>query len=544
MSRRGVTIGIAGFLFASVVGFALAAPLPAGGTFADDNGNIHEGSIEAIAAAEITKGCNPPVNDLYCPSDRVNRGQMAAFLTRALGLTVRLDNPFTDDDGSIFEADIERMAAAGITKGCNPPANNLFCPNAYVTRGQMAAFLVRALGYSDAGTGDLFTDDDDSIFEGSIDRLGTAGVTKGCNPPLNDLFCPNSLVLRDQMASFLSRALDLDPIVPPPITSTTQGGDTGTTLPGLGSATLKACGTDTPGDEFSLDQDCVEAVVYNSEWANAIYADVSFRWLDTNGDPVGSCPVRGNCIVVRYHYSSGFLVGWSMYFYVDGEGRSPGWHTLEIWKGTSAPLQELLLRDHFELSVIPPVDASTTTTTTTTTLPPRPDVSWECSVGGGGVRTCSGNIDTLDAAIESWSCTPTESGYPTDPVPWDCSGDIDKRAAGNETWSCDVWGDCLGNVDTSDLAEESWSISQWGSSPNEYLAGSGDLDKSSSGWEGWYCMESDSGLMCNWDDNVVVTAWTCDGTLGVESYGGDWSCSGDVGRLAPMVGPVPVDYID
>ncbi len=50
---------------------------------------------------------------------------------------------FVDDDGSVFEADIERLAAAGITKGCNPPVNDRFCPNDPVTRGQMAAFLVR-----------------------------------------------------------------------------------------------------------------------------------------------------------------------------------------------------------------------------------------------------------------------------------------------------------------------------------------------------------------------------------------------------------------
>jgi hypothetical protein len=51
-----------------------------------------------------------------------------------------------DDDDSIFEADIEKLAAAGITKGCNPPTNNMYCPNNVVTRGQMAAFLHRALG--------------------------------------------------------------------------------------------------------------------------------------------------------------------------------------------------------------------------------------------------------------------------------------------------------------------------------------------------------------------------------------------------------------
>ncbi len=128
---------------------------------------------------------------------------MAAFLVRALHLTDGLSDPFSDDDDSVFEADIERLAAAGITKGCNPPVNDEYCPDARVTRAQMAAFLVRALGYTDDGGGDLFLDDDYSIFEADIDRLATVGVTQGCNPPINDRFCPEQYVTRGQMAAFL-----------------------------------------------------------------------------------------------------------------------------------------------------------------------------------------------------------------------------------------------------------------------------------------------------------------------------------------------------
>jgi parallel beta-helix repeat protein len=194
------------------IGNGLGGSIPLGlcntsGLFGDDDGSIFEFDIEWLAAAGITRGCNPPDNDRFCPGSFVTRGQMAAFLTRALGLTDRLDNPFTDDDTSIFQADIERLAAAGITRGCNPPTNDRFCPDSKVTRGAMAAFLVRALGYTDDGGGNLFIDDDGSIFESDIDKLGTAGVTKGCNPPTNDRFCPDSAVTRGQMAAFLHRAL-------------------------------------------------------------------------------------------------------------------------------------------------------------------------------------------------------------------------------------------------------------------------------------------------------------------------------------------------
>ena len=180
---------------------------PGRGRFVDDDSSIFEVDIEWMADQGITKGCNPPLNDRFCPNDPVTRGQIAAFLVRGLDLTDRLDNPFSDDDRSIFEADIEKLAAAGITRGCNPPVNDRFCPDDPVTRGQMAAFLVRAVGYTDNGGGNLFVDDDGSLFENDIDKLGTAGVTKGCNPPANDRYCPDNVVTRGQMAAFLHRAL-------------------------------------------------------------------------------------------------------------------------------------------------------------------------------------------------------------------------------------------------------------------------------------------------------------------------------------------------
>jgi hypothetical protein len=132
---------------------------------------------------------------------------MAAFLVRSLGLTDDGGKDwFIDDDGSVFEADINKVATAGITVGCNAEGTN-YCPDDDVTRGEMAAFLVRGFSYDDPGEGNWFADDDGSIFEDAIDRLKVAGVTLGCNPPDNTSFCPQDPVQRDQMASFLTRAL-------------------------------------------------------------------------------------------------------------------------------------------------------------------------------------------------------------------------------------------------------------------------------------------------------------------------------------------------
>ena len=51
---------------------------------------------------------------------------------------------FTDVPTSyLFFQQIEALVASGITSGC---AAGQYCPDAFVTRGQMAAFLARALG--------------------------------------------------------------------------------------------------------------------------------------------------------------------------------------------------------------------------------------------------------------------------------------------------------------------------------------------------------------------------------------------------------------
>ncbi len=196
---------------------ARTADLPPGGTFFDDDRDIHEPNIEAIAAAGITRGCHDEIA-LFCPDRPVTRGEMAAFLVRALGLVGDGEDRFVDDEESIFERDIDIVAANGVTLGCDPPTNERYCPDRAVRRGEMAAFLSRALDlagqYPDPGT--RFEDLDGVIFELDIRRLAASGITVGCNPPDNTQFCPYHVVTRAQMASFLARAIGLEPIPPPP----------------------------------------------------------------------------------------------------------------------------------------------------------------------------------------------------------------------------------------------------------------------------------------------------------------------------------------
>ncbi len=183
---------------------ALAEHIPPNGYFTDDDGTVHEQNINALRAAGITKGCNPPANTRFCPFNNVTRAEMATFLVRALDLPATSADYFDDDTGNIHESAINSLRASGITTGCRPSGDR-YCPDQAVTRGQMAAFLVRGFQLSGSST-NFFTDDNGTLFENDINALAAAGITAGCAP---ETFCPTRTVTRGEMATFLTRAVPL-----------------------------------------------------------------------------------------------------------------------------------------------------------------------------------------------------------------------------------------------------------------------------------------------------------------------------------------------
>ena len=124
-------------------GFPKGASCACDAVFEDICGSAYRKDIEWLKARGLTNGCDAKGN-LYCPDKTVSRGQMASFLSGAMGLP---DGPdaFVDDDGSPYEEAINAIAKAGITTGCDAQ-KKLYCPDQAVSRGQMAAFLHVAFG--------------------------------------------------------------------------------------------------------------------------------------------------------------------------------------------------------------------------------------------------------------------------------------------------------------------------------------------------------------------------------------------------------------
>jgi hypothetical protein len=169
--------------------------------------NIFYNYIGKLSARGVTLGCG---NGDYCPSTPVTRGQMAAFIIRALGdfnPPTPTSQRFTDvPPSNPFYAFIDQMAIKGITLGCG---GGNYCPDAVVTRDQMAAFIIRALGDFNppTPTSQRFLDVPPSNpFYAFIDQMAILGITNGCG---GGNYCPSSSVTRDQMAAFLVRAFHL-----------------------------------------------------------------------------------------------------------------------------------------------------------------------------------------------------------------------------------------------------------------------------------------------------------------------------------------------
>jgi len=169
--------------------------------------------IERLYYAGITGGCTTvPLN--YCPDSTVTRAQMAVFLLKGMhgsGYTppaVGSSTGFTDVETYYWAAAwIKQLATEGITGGCGA---GIYCPDATVTRAQMAIFLLKTKhgsSYSPPNATGIFTDVPVGYWADKwIEQLASEGITGGCGA---GIYCPDADVTRAQMAVFLVKTFNL-----------------------------------------------------------------------------------------------------------------------------------------------------------------------------------------------------------------------------------------------------------------------------------------------------------------------------------------------
>ena len=188
-------------------------------------------AIQSLARAGVFEGTDCGVGR-FCPDAHVPRWQLAVWLMRSLGET-RVGNidesRFADVDADEWWAPfVERMAELGITGGCSRGPLR-YCPDSTASRGELAAFVSRALDLPAAEPAG-FSDTDGHTHEDAIDRAAAARFSPHCGGRLlkdcdSDLvakarevgflcsdeplmYCPDSPVTKAQLAVFIFRVLD------------------------------------------------------------------------------------------------------------------------------------------------------------------------------------------------------------------------------------------------------------------------------------------------------------------------------------------------
>ena len=174
--------------------------------------NIFHADIEAVFRDGVAAGCG---GGLFCPGSLVTRAQQAVFLLKAkFGETYQPPQAtgavFADVPASAFAAAwIEALVVEGISGGCG---GNNYCPNAPVSRSQMAVLLLKAVhgsGYVPPPATGIFRDVVPGSFAAAwIEQLHNEGITAGCTV---GNYCPSAPTSRQQMATFLVKTFDLAP---------------------------------------------------------------------------------------------------------------------------------------------------------------------------------------------------------------------------------------------------------------------------------------------------------------------------------------------
>ena len=121
------------------------------GRFCDEDGSVHEANIERIAGWEITLGCDAQDSTKYCPSAQITRRQMAAFLYRAVSQRWTIQTPEGVEISDVpADAWYRSFADWVVSVGAFAAPEGVFNPGGVVTRADMAVMMIAAFPHLDA----------------------------------------------------------------------------------------------------------------------------------------------------------------------------------------------------------------------------------------------------------------------------------------------------------------------------------------------------------------------------------------------------------
>lgn len=204
-------------MLATAVAAPVAAAQDQPGTYIDVIDGVHKPAIDALAAKGLFEGtlCGDGEFCPTEPIKRSTMAVWLVRALEDTEPPQPQDPRFADVAVEHpWAGHIERLAQLDITAGCRTQPLQ-FCPQGSVTRAQMASFLTRAFDFEAAEPAGFADLDPEGSHNADIDALAAAGITVGCaSDPLR--FCPQGSVTRAEMATFLARALNRDQGLPTP----------------------------------------------------------------------------------------------------------------------------------------------------------------------------------------------------------------------------------------------------------------------------------------------------------------------------------------
>ena len=121
------------------------------GRFCDEDGSVHEANIERIAQWQITLGCSATDANLFCPAADITRRQMAAFLYRAVSQRWTIPTPATAELSDVAaDAWFRTFADWVVSVNAFSAPGGVFNPGGVVTRADMAVMMIAAFPHLEA----------------------------------------------------------------------------------------------------------------------------------------------------------------------------------------------------------------------------------------------------------------------------------------------------------------------------------------------------------------------------------------------------------